>query len=69
MILLLKMKISGIPDLLYMFPIFSDFLQNRSDRGGGAGGDQKSSFAIKPVMDIPPPPPNIDPKGGVKGIK
>ena len=37
--------------------------------GGGAGGDQKSSFAIKPVMDIPPPPPNIDPKGGVQGIK
>ena len=30
---------------------------------------EKSSFAIKPVMDIPPPPPNIDPKGGVKGIK
>ena len=31
--------------------IFSDFLQNRSDRGGGgAGGDQKSSFAIKPAL-------------------
>ena len=30
------------------FLIFSDFLQNRSDRGGRGGGDQKSSFAILP---------------------
>ena len=35
------------------FLIFSDFLQNRSDRGGeGRGGDQKSSFAIKPKRTL-----------------
>ena len=27
---------------------FFRFLQNRSDMGGGAGGDQKFSFAITP---------------------
>ena len=36
MISLLKMKISGVPDLLYMFPIFSDFLQKHTYRGGGS---------------------------------
>ena len=35
------MKILGIPDLLYMFPIFPAFLQNQSDRGEGWVGGPK----------------------------
>ena len=44
MISLLKMKISGVPDLLYMFPIFSDFLQKHTYMGGAGGGVPKILF-------------------------
>ena len=39
-------------DLLYMFPIFSDFLQNRSDRGGGGPKILVCNFTIKNVDTI-----------------
>ena len=46
------MKISGVPDLLYMFPIFSDFLQKHTYGGGGEGRVQKSSFEILPNVVV-----------------
>ena len=41
------MKNFGIPDFLYIFPIFPIFCKI-DPIGGGGGGKQKSSFAILP---------------------
>ena len=46
------MKILGIPDLLYMFPIFPAFLQNQSDRGEGWVGGPKILLCDKTIYIV-----------------